>query len=103
MTSYTCGRKEYRYVKDIYKSLIKDLMNERIDKIVVRRKKFRKADKRYNKALKRCDDLPLSKEDAKVVDHAIDALAAQSAIYAELAYEQGIKDAVWMLKKIEVI
>ena len=45
--------KEDRCMKDIYKPLIKDLMNERMDKIVIQRKKFRKADKRYNEAIKR--------------------------------------------------
>ena len=90
-------------MKDVYKDLIKSLVNERLDKIVIRNKKFRKADKRYTEAIERCNDLQLSKEDALVVDRAINAFAAQSAVYAELAYLQGIKDAVWLLKKIEVI
>ena len=90
-------------MEDVYKDLIKDLLNERMDKIVVRNKKFRKADKRYKEALKQCNDLPLSKEDALVVDRAISAFAVQSAVYAELAYIQGIKDTVWLLKKIGVI
>ena len=90
-------------MKDVYDSLIKDLLNERMDKIVVRNKKFRKADQRYKEAIKRCDKLSLSKPDALVVDRTINAFAAQSAVYAELAYLQGIKDAVWLLKKIEVI
>lgn len=103
MISYACERKEDRCVKDVYKPLIKDLMNERMDKLVIRHKKFRKADKRYNEAIKQYNDLPLSKEDAKVVDHAIDAFADQSAIYAELAYMQGMKDAVKLLKEIEAM
>ena len=90
-------------MEDIYKDLIKDLVNERLDKIVIRHKKFRKADKRYKEALKRCDDLPLSKEDALVVDRAINAFATQNTIYAELAYKQGIKDAIWLLRKLEII
>ena len=44
-------------MKDVYNSLIKDLLNERLDKIVVRNKKFRKADKRYKEAIERCNDL----------------------------------------------
>lgn len=87
-------------MKDAYQTLIKDLVNERLDKIVVRHKKFRKADKRYNEAIKQYNDLPLSKEDALVVDRAINAFAAQSAVYAELAYMQGMKDTVKLLKKI---
>ena len=90
-------------MKDVYNSLIKDLLNERLDKIVVRNKKFRKADKRYKEAIKRCDELSLCKEDALVVDRTINAFAVQSAVYAELAYIQGIKDTVWLLKKIGVI
>ena len=90
-------------MKDVYKDLIKSLVNERLDKIVVRNKKFRKADKRYKEAIERCNDLQLSKEDALVVDRTINAFAAQSAVYVELSYIQGIKDTVWLLKKIGVI
>ena len=90
-------------MKDTYKSLIKGLLDERLDNIVVRNKKFRKADKRYKEAIERCNDLQLSKEDALVVDRTINAFAAQSAVYTELAYIQGIKDTVWLLKKIGVI
>ena len=90
-------------MEDIYKFLIKNLVNERMDKIVFRNKRFRQADRRYKKALEQCDKLPLSKEDAKVVDRAISAFAAQSAVYAEVAYIQGMKDVVKLLKKIGVI
>ena len=90
-------------MKDAYKTLTKDLVNERLDKIVVRNKKFRKADKRYKEAIERCNDLQLSKEDALIVDRAINAFAAQSAVYAELAYMQGMKDVVKLLKKIDAI
>lgn len=90
-------------MEDVYKFLVKNLVNERMDKIVVRNKRFRQADRRYKEALKRCDDLPLSKEDAKVVDRAISAFAVQSAVYAEVAYIQGMKDVVKLLKEIGVI
>ena len=96
------GERE-RYMEDVYKFLIKNLVNERMDKIVARNKRFRQADKRYSEALKRCDNLSLSKTDAKVVDRAISAFAAQSAVYAELTYIQGMKDAVKLLKKVGVI
>lgn len=90
-------------MKDVYNDLIKDLLNERMDKIVVRNKKFRKADRRYKEAIKRCDELQLSKENALVVDRTINAFAAQSSVYAELAYIQGIKDTIWLLKKLKII
>ena len=90
-------------MKDVYNHLIKSLVNERLDKIVVRNKKFRKADRRYKEAIERCNDLQLSKEDALVVDRTINAFAAQSSVYAELAYIQGIKDTIWLLKKLKII
>ena len=90
-------------MENVYKFLIKNLVNERMDRIVARNKRFRQADKRYSEALKRCDELPLSKADAKAVDRAISAFSAQSAVYAELAYIQGMKDIVQLLKKIGVI
>ena len=90
-------------MEDVYDVLIGHLMNERMDKIVAKNKRFRMADKKYEKALRKCDELPLSKPDALVVDRAISAFAGQSAIYSELAYIQGMKDNVWLLKKIGVI
>ena len=90
-------------MEEVYDVLIGHLMNERMDRIVVRNEKFRQADQKYKEALKKCDELPLSKPDALVVDQTISAFAEQSAVYGELAYEQGIKDAVWLLKKIGVI
>lgn len=90
-------------MKKIYKILIENLTNERLDKIAFRDKEFRSADKKLNKALKLYDKLSLPKEDAKVVSRVFDAYVAQNARYAELAYKQGIKDTVKLLKKIEVM
>lgn len=90
-------------MEDIYDVLIGNLMNERMDRIVVRNEKFRIADNKYKEALKKCDELPLSKPDALVVDRTISAFAEQSAVYAELAYKQGIKDSVKLLKEMGVI
>ena len=90
-------------MKNVYKFMVENLMGRRIDKIVVRNKRYRKANERYTEALKKCDGLSLSKEDDRVVDNALNTLAAQDAVYSELAYIQGMKDAVQLLKYMGVI
>ena len=90
-------------MKSIYRILIENLTNERLDGIAFRDKRFRLAEKKLNEALKLYDKLSLPKEDANVVSHVFDAYAAQSARYAAIAYRQGIEDAVKLLKKMGVI
>ena len=90
-------------MEEVYDVLIGHLMNERMDRIVAKNERFRMADEKYKEALKKCDELPLSKADALVVDRTISAFAEQSAVYGELAYEQGIKDTVWLMKEMGVI
>ena len=90
-------------MKDIYDVLIENLTNERMDSIVVMDKEFRQLDKNLTDAIKRYNRLSLSKKDAKVVAHILDAYGLQSSRYAALAYGQGVIDAVQLLKKIGVI
>lgn len=90
-------------MKNVYKFMVENLMGRRIDKIVVRNKRYRKANKKYTEALKKCEELSLSKKDDRVVDNALNTLAAQDAVYSELAYRQGMKDAVRLLKDIGII
>lgn len=90
-------------MKNIYDVLIENLTNERLDEIAFLDKKFRSADKKLDEALKLYAKLPVTEEDAKVVDRVFDAYAAQNARYAALAYKQGIEDAIQLLKEMGVI
>ena len=90
-------------MKNIYKVLTENLINERLDEIAFQDKKFRSADKKLDEDLQMYVKLPLTEGDAKVVEQVFDAYAAQSARYAELAYRQGIEDAVQLLKEMGVI
>ena len=90
-------------MRNVYKSMVKSLTGERMDEIVIRNKRYRKANKRYEEALKRWKELQLSEKDDRVVDNALNTLAAQDAVYSELAYRQGMKDVVQLLKDIGVI
>ena len=90
-------------MKNIYKGLIENLADERMDNIVAKNKRFRMAEKNLKEALGKYDKLSLPEADAKVVDNAINAISEQSRVYGELAYTLGMKDAVKLLKKIGVI
>ena len=94
-------------MKKIHKSLIgtmiENFTNERLDKIAFKDKEFRSSDRKLNEALEQYDELSLRKEDDKVVSHVFDAYADQNAVYVDLAYMQGIKDAVKILKEMGVI
>lgn len=90
-------------MEDVYKFLIKNLMNERMDRIVVKNKRLRTVEKNLKEALEQYDKLSLPEADAKVVDNAINAISEQSRVYGELAYTLGMKDVVKLLKKIGVI
>ena len=90
-------------MKNVYKGLIEHLADERMDNIVAKNKRFRMAEKNLKEALEQYDKLSLPKVDAKVVDKVINAFSDQSKVYGELAYGQGMKDVVKLLKKIGVI
>lgn len=92
-----------RYMKKVYKTLIENFTNERLDEIAFRDKEFRSSDRKLDGALRMYNKLSLPKEDNKVVSHAFDAYAEQGAIYAAIAYRQGIIDTVQLLKKIGVL
>ena len=90
-------------MKNVYEGLIENLADERMDNIVAKNKRFRIAEKNLKEALGKYDKLSLPEADAKIIDNVINAFSDQSKVYGELAYEQGMKDTVKLLKKIGVI
>lgn len=90
-------------MKNVYEGLIEHLADERMDNIVAKNKRFRMAEKNLKEALGKYDKLSLPETDAKAVDKVINAFSDQSKVYGEIAYEQGMKDAVKLLKKIDVL
>lgn len=89
--------------KTLIETLVENLTNERLDKIALKDKEFRSSDKKLNEALKRYDELSLPEENDKVVGHVFDAYGELNAVYAAIAYRQGIEDAVQLLREIGVI
>ena len=71
----------------------------RLDQIAAKTAEFAKTDREYSKAAKKMDQLDLSKEQRRVIISMNDAFAAQSAAYAEIAYRQGIIDALDLLEQ----
>lgn len=89
--------------KNLIGTLVENFTNERLDKIAFKDKEFRSSDRKLDEALEKYDGLSLPEEDDKVVKHAFDAYAYQSAVYAAVAYRQGIMDTVKLLKMMGVI
>ena len=87
----------------LIESLIENFTNERLDEIAFKDREFRSSDRKLNEALGQYDKMLLPKGAAKVISRVFDTYAAQNAVYARLAYMQGMKDAVELLKKIGVI
>lgn len=89
--------------KNLIGILTENFTNERLDEIAFKDKDFRLSDRKLNKSLKQYDKLSLPKEDDKVMERVFDAYGEQSARYAAIAYRQGMKDSVKLLKEIGVI
>lgn len=87
-------------MEDIFEILVENFMEERLDDIALKDDEFCSENKKLDESLKKYHELPLSKEEVKVIDHAFNMYAAQSAKYAALAYRQGLIDAVRLLKAI---
>lgn len=89
--------------KTLLEILIENFTNERLDEIAFQDKEFRSSDKKLNEALERYDNLSLPEESDKIVNRVFDAYADQNAVYAAIAYKQGIIDSVQLLKAMGVI
>ena len=92
-----------RVHKTLIETLVENFTNERLDKIALKDKEFRSSDRKLDAALEQYDELSLPEGSDKVVRHVFDAYADQSAVYAAVAYRQGITDTVQLLKKMGVI
>ena len=79
--------------------LVNASTGERLGQIAAKNAEFAKTDREYSKAAKKMDQLDLSKEQRRVIIEMNDAFAAQSSIYAEIAYRQGIIDALDLLEQ----
>lgn len=89
--------------KSLIEILVENFTNERLDQIAFKDRGFRSSDRKLNEALEQYDKMLLPKGAAKVISRVFDVFAAQNAVYVGLAYMQGMKDAVELLKKIGVI
>lgn len=90
-------------MKNMYDTLIETCTNERLDEVVFLDPDFCKINKELGKALKRFDKLSLPRKKVKKIDRIFTLYGEQSARYTVLAYAQGIKDAVYLLKQMGVI
>lgn len=77
--------------KDVLNIMINNLTNERLDSIVANNQDYIKASNNANTLLDNLDST-LTPEQRRLLDDYCTAQNASSALYARLAYEQGLRD-----------
>ena len=90
-------------MKDVYQVLIKNLTNERLDRIALQDKDFCIINAQLDEILEQYHKLDLPEKDTGVIDRAFELYADQCAKYAACAYRQAMEDAVNLLKEMGVI
>ena len=75
------------------------LMNERLDELLQNNDEYIKTQNRIDEAIAQYDILNLPHEERRTVDNLISAYNAYGAYYAGMAYQQGMKDCMALLKE----
>ena len=89
--------------KDVLNTITKHLTAERFDKIVSNDETYLKKQDKIEKYAKQFEELGLSKDQRLIIDRLLSANNESNYRYSELAYMQGFKDCVELLKTIDVI
>ena len=79
------------------------LMNERLDNILLDDPEYINLLESIDQATVCFESLKLSEGQRMIVDNLISAYTAYGAYYARMAYQQGMKDCVRMLREIGVL
>lgn len=96
-------RAEWDMNKNIFEILTENVVNERMDKILLRDKEYQKVQKKINRFTEEFDKLGLPKEQRLIVDRLISSYTESGCCYRRIAYKQGIKDCTLLLRKMELI
>jgi len=87
----------------ILKAISKKMTEERLEKIVSSEKEYRKKSKEIENLSGQLEGYGLTKEQRLIIDRLLSASNECNARYSELAYIQGMKDTVSMLKELDLI
>lgn len=87
----------------VMKILTEVMMNERLDEILQDMEEYISSQNGIDEAAAEYNSLDLLPEEKKVVDKLVSAYNADSAFYAAMAYQQGMKDCAVLLKEIGVL
>lgn len=90
-------------MKNIYEILIENATNKRLDEIILLDEEYRTIDEQINTAQQQYLNLHLPKEHTEIIDKIICLYAEESARHSALSYQQGILDAVDLLKSMGVL
>lgn len=90
-------------MKDVVEIIMEIVTNERLDDVARQDEVFREIDARLDEALANMDSLSIPEQDFKEINKILDILGEYSARYAHLAYRQGLKDFIQVLKFIGMI
>lgn len=89
-------------MKNIYEILIEHCTDV-LDEVAFQNEDFCAVDKKLNKALAHYDKLSISKQDSKSISRIFDLYAEQGAIFSQIAYQEGIKNTIELLKSLGLI
>lgn len=90
-------------MENIFDILVKNAMNERLDKIVNNDDILCRYERQFDELGARFDRIKLNIEDKKIINAILDVQIAQSSRYAELAYKQAVFDTISLLKTMKII
>lgn len=89
--------------ENILMVMSKMMTRERLDQVIVSEKKYREKDREMGKLSKQLREYDFTREQRQAIDRLLSAGNACCARYGELAYQQGAKDVVAILREFDLI
>lgn len=88
-------------MKDVLNIVTDNLMNERLDDIVQQNKHYKEVRNRVDAALLDVEKIDSNTKDIqRIIDRYDSVVHEESALYARLAYQQGMKDFAQLLSSL---
>ena len=92
-----------RMEENILTVMSKMMTRERLDQVIVSENKYREKDREMGKLSKQLREYDFTREQRQAIDRLLSAGNACCARYGELAYQQGAKDVVSILREFDLI
>ena len=89
--------------RNIFEILTENAINERLDNILLHDEGYRKVQKKIDRLIEEFDKLELPKEQRLIINRLIAFYTESGCCYGRITYQQGIKDCVFLLRKMRLI